>query len=150
LEKPLDLYLENVNIDFPFCICWANENWTRTWDGLQNDILISQEHTLENDKNFIHDLIPYLKDRRYLKINGQPIILVYKIKLFENSKATAKYWKDYCEKNGIGVPYLVAVESSEILNPNDFGFDATVQFPPLEKEYDMINYKKKFLNIEFN
>lgn len=149
LQKPLDLYLESADNDFPFCICWANENWTRTWDGLQKDILISQEHTLENDKNFIHDLMPYLKDKRYLKINGRPIILVYKVKLFENSKETANYWKEYCEKNEIGVPYLVAVESSEILNPNDFDFDATVQFPPLEKKYEMINYKMKFLNRNF-
>ncbi|MCJ7696161.1 MAG: glycoside hydrolase family 99-like domain-containing protein, partial [Anaerolineaceae bacterium] len=100
LEKPLDLFLEHKENEFPFCICWANENWTRRWDGQEDDILISQVHSYENDKNFISDLKPLLMDPRYIKINGRPVIIVYRPSLLKEPQKTSAYWREYCQQNG--------------------------------------------------
>lgn len=56
MEKPLEMFLAHPEIDFKFCLCWANENWTRTWDGQANSVLIQQNYSEENDVNFIADL----------------------------------------------------------------------------------------------
>ena len=57
LEKPLDRLLAQGRPDFPFCICWANENWTRAWDGLDDEVLVAQKHGEDDDRRFILDLI---------------------------------------------------------------------------------------------
>jgi len=133
LEKPLENYLHNSKIDFPFCICWANENWTRRWDGLDDDVLIAQEHTAESDLAFIHDLVPLLRDPRYLCIGGRPLIIVYRAKLLPHPAETAKRWREYCIKEGLGDPYLVAVQAFGFNDPREVGFDAAIEFPPLNQ-----------------
>ena len=133
LEKPLENYLSNTNIDFPFCICWANENWTRRWDGLADDILIAQEHTPESDLAFIHDLTPLLRDPRYLRLGGRPLIIVYRAKLLPQPAETAKRWREYCIQEGLGDPYLVAVQAFGFDDPREVGFDAAIEFPPLNQ-----------------
>lgn len=98
LEKPLDLLVENKDIDINFCIAWANENWTRTWDGLASDILLEQKYLKEDALAFIKDAEKYLVDPRYIKINNKPVILVYKSQEIPNVRETfaqwRKYWKD--------------------------------------------------------
>ena len=41
LEKPMENMLKNRDIDIPFCVCWANEPWTRAWVG-ETKVLIPQ------------------------------------------------------------------------------------------------------------
>ena len=78
LEQPLNDMLADPKSDMPFCICWANENWTRRWDAAEHQILIAQNYTDEDDLNFIKDLIPLITDTRYIKIDGAPFIIVYR------------------------------------------------------------------------
>ena len=130
LERPLQEVLESGTPDFPFCICWANENWSRRWDGSENEILLKQEHSEENDISFIHDVIPILKDSRYIRVNGKPILIVYRLSLLPDPSKTAELWRKICRDEGIGEIYLCAVESFGYSNPYKDGFDAALQFPP--------------------
>ncbi len=129
LEKPLDNYISS-DIDFPFCFCWANENWTRTWDGLEKDVLLKQEHSDEDDQNLIDYLIPIFKDTRYIKVNGKPKFVVYRVDLFPDIKRTAEIWRKAAIKAGFPGLHLCAVQFYGITDPTKWGFDAAVEFPP--------------------
>lgn len=131
LNLPLDEVLASGEPDFPFCICWANENWTRRWDGMDSEILIAQEYSAGDDRNFIRSLIPFFKDRRYIRINNRPLLLVYKVGLFPDPVGTTNLWRKECRDAGVGDIYLAAVQGNEFFdNPWIYGFDAAVEFPP--------------------
>jgi hypothetical protein len=129
LNRPLDEVIASGKPDFPFCICWANENWTRRWDGLDREVLIAQNHSLESDRDFIREIMPILEDRRYLKVDGRPVLLVYRPELFENPAETAHAWRDECVRAGIGDIHLCAVQFRST-DPRPLGFDAACEFPP--------------------
>ena len=130
LQRPVEILLENPDIDLPFCICWANENWTRRWDGLASDILIAQDHSPEDDLAFIHDLMPLLRDPRYIRIEGRPLIVVYRPHLQPDPLATARRWRVALAEAGIGDPYLVMVQGFSHDDPRLIGYDGAVEFPP--------------------
>jgi hypothetical protein len=131
LEKPLEQLLATGRPDFPFCLCWANENWTRAWDGLDREVLVAQRHSPDSDERFIHELIPYLRDPRYIRVEGRPLVAVYRSGLLPDAAATAETWRRICRSEGLGEIHLVSVRSFDKLDPREFGFDATIQFPPL-------------------
>jgi glycosyltransferase involved in cell wall biosynthesis/SAM-dependent methyltransferase len=128
LETPLKNFAEDF--DFPFCINWANENWTRRWDGEENEILISQKHSQEDDIKFIKHISQYLLNKNYIRIKSRPLLIVYRPALLPSAKATAERWREWCHKNGIGEIYLAATHSFEHIDPRDIGFDAVIEFPP--------------------
>ena len=82
LNRPVDEVLNSGNPDFPFCLCWANENWSKRWNGSENDILIKQKYSSKDDLNHIKFLIQYFKDSRYIKINDRPLFIIYKHPVF--------------------------------------------------------------------
>ncbi len=130
LEQPLDNMLADPSLDFPFCMCWANENWSRRWDGLENDLLMVQNYSSEDDLAFIANVAKYLRDERYIRVNGKPLLLVYRPNLFPDMKATTKRWRDWCRENGIGEIYLAYPQSFETVDPAEYNFDAAIEFPP--------------------
>jgi len=132
LEKPVDLFLEHQEIDFPFCLCWANENWTRRWDGFDQEILIAQHHSERDDIAFIDDLKRYLADDRYIKIDGKPIIMVYRPAILPNAKKTTDRWRERLRQKGIGEVYLICTYGAfaDTTKPNYYGFDAGYEFAP--------------------
>jgi glycosyltransferase involved in cell wall biosynthesis len=131
LEQPLERLLATGRPDFPFCLCWANENWTRAWDGLDREVLVAQRHTPESDARFIRDLIPFLRDHRYIRVEGRPLVAVYRAALLPDPARTAATWRQICRAEGIGEIHLAAVRSFDKRDPREFGFDAAIQFPPL-------------------
>lgn len=129
MEEPLEIFLENI--DFPFCICWANENWTRRWDGKEDDILISQDYLEGDDLKLIEDLYPLLSDERYIKINNKPLLLIYKLTAIPNLKESVDRWRNYCREKGLGEIEIVGVGRTEVNeNPEYYGLDSFVDFPP--------------------
>lgn len=130
LETPLLNLLEDKDLDVPFCLCWANENWSRRWDGRDSELLMTQDNTPEDDIAFISYISKYLKDPRYRKIDGKPLLLVYRPIELPDAKATAKRWREWCRENGVGEIYLGYTQSFENNDPRDYGFDGAVEFPP--------------------
>jgi len=130
LEKPVDQLLQAPHIDLPFCLCWANENWTRRWDGGEHEILMQQSYTHANNERFARDLLPYFSDPRYIRIAGKPLLLVYRTDIIPDLVCAVDAWRNVWRNAGVGEVYLIAVESFKPIVPHEHGFDATVEFPP--------------------
>ena len=133
LEKPLDLFLAHNEIDINFCLCWANENWTRGWDGLESEILIKQNYSVDDPIRFIEDIQKYIVDERYIKIDGKPVILVYNPGNIPDIRNVILKWKNHATRIGIGnINILVCKtfgQTSKSLNIEDI-IDGLVDFPP--------------------
>lgn len=130
LNRPLDEVLASGEPDFPFCVCWANENWSRRWDGRESELLMEQHYSPEDDIAFIRALLPALADPRYIRVRGRPLLLVYRASLLPDSRATTDRWRQECVKAGLPEPYLACVYSFREGETRAAGFDAAVEFPP--------------------
>ncbi|WP_424363282.1 glycoside hydrolase family 99-like domain-containing protein [Methylocystis parvus] len=134
LSKPIDNLLKNPDIDFRFCYCWANENWTKHWNGGEKSILLEQKYDRDTLNALIDDAIRAAKDRRYLTLKGMPLFGVYRPLLIPDVKSVAAMIRKRFKKAGFAGVQLMYVESMEAvskkLNPADIGFDFAVEFPP--------------------
>lgn len=146
LELPLERFLSDPEIDFPFCINWANENWSRTWDGMDKEVLMGQRHSPEDDIAFIEHVSKYMKDDRYIRIDSRPLLMVYRPALLPEPEKTAERWRKWCRDNGVGEIYLALTHSFEHIDPKEIGFDAAVEFAPntfplkdITHRFDIVN-----------
>ncbi|MBC7594088.1 MAG: glycoside hydrolase family 99-like domain-containing protein [Kineosporiaceae bacterium] len=119
----------------PFCIMWANENFTRRWDGGEKNILIGQDYDKAPATGFIHDVLPLISDERYLRIDGKPVIAVYRVAQIPDFMDVLAYWRHVAEEAGLGGLHLVTVDVGETMqgvsgDPSEFGLDAYLGFAP--------------------
>jgi tetratricopeptide (TPR) repeat protein len=131
LEAPLDAVLGSGRPDFPFCLCWANESWTRRWDGREQDVLMAQRYAPGDARSLIEQLLPVFADRRHLRVNDRPLFLVYKPADMPDPAGSVAVWREVCRRAGLGDPYLAAVQRNALDDPTRLGFDAAVEFPPI-------------------
>jgi glycosyltransferase involved in cell wall biosynthesis len=111
LEKPLNQWLAAKDIDFPFCFFWANETWTRTWDANAKCVLAPQTYSNPEDlKNIILEMLPAFRDPRYIKVDGKPVLYVYRTKDIPNVASVADMWRDMMKEAGFPGIYLISVE----------------------------------------
>ena len=130
LASPLDALLADPSIDFPFCLMWANENWTRRWDGSDQEILIRQDYDAADDNALIDCLSRHFADPRYIRIDGRPLLMVYRAADIPDPPATLARWRAlFAARHGEN-PIWVMSQSFDALDPRNFGFDAAVEFPP--------------------
>lgn len=134
LERPFQDVLTSGQPDFPFCLCWANEPWTRRWDGIEHEVLIRQTYSIEDDRQHIRWLCKVFQDQRYIRIQGKPLFLVYRATQLPNALYTTTVWREEAQKAGIGDIFLCRMESfpDEHDDPKKLGFDAAVEF---DREY---------------
>lgn len=131
LERPLENYLSNPDaLNFPFCVCWANENWSRRWDGSDHEILIAQRHSEEDDKACIADIARFFADDRYIRVDGKPLVIIYKGELLDDCKETIRIWREYCALHGVGDIHLVGAFTGDKDTLLGYGFDKLIEFPP--------------------
>ena len=153
MRVPLNQILTNKDLDIPFCLHWANEPWTTRWDGQahKGGVIFHQEHSSDDDYNFFHDIEPALRDDRYIRINGRPLILIYRPDLFPNMKETVERWREYSHRAGIGELYLAVMQTSFSgkINPKQYDFDAAVEFPPHNVRMVDLKHKVRFYDSHF-
>lgn len=130
LEMPIAQFVENEAHEMGFCINWANEPWSRRWDGREQEMLVPQSHSAEDDLAFIEYVAGYFNDRRYIRIDGKPLLMVYRPGLFPSAAQTAQRWRAFCRDVGIGEIFLAYPQSFAAIDPAAYGFDAAVEFPP--------------------
>lgn len=130
MERPIDAMLADKSIDMPFCLCWANENWTRRWDASEHEILIAQRYLADDPVNCIKAMEPYLRDPRYLLQDGRRLIIVYRPQHLPNAAEWMEAWRNYARDSGLGELYLVCALTHENWEYRKYGFDGGVEFPP--------------------
>lgn len=150
MDKPLQNILDNPDLDFPFCINWANENWTKRWDGLNHEVILTQNHTAEDDIAFLEAIKPILTDSRYIKIDAKALLMVYRPQLFPDIKATVKRWRKHAKKIGIGELYLVLSHSFDHQDPRSIGFDAATEFAPNNFQVQNLTQKINKFNPNYS
>jgi len=124
LENPAKMLLGHPDVEMPFCFCWANENWTRRWDGNEKEILLGQTYSAQDARDFINYLIPFFQDTRYIRIDDRPVLMVYRPSSIPDCKLYLDLWAEECGKHGLSAPYVVAVLTRGATDPRDFGMDA--------------------------
>ena len=133
LHRPIDEILASGEPDFPFCLCWANESWTRAWDGSEREILVAQSYSESDDLRHIRWLAAAFADPRYIRVNGRPLFLVYRASRLPDPRRTTDTWRSEAARLGVGEPYLCRVDSfasERAVDPGSQGFDAAMDFQP--------------------
>lgn len=151
LERPFNAVLASGTPELPFCLCWANENWTRIWDGGTRNVLLEQKYGPADDLAHIQSLIPAFRDERYIRINGKPLFAVYRAELLPDPIRTTAIWREEAIRAGVGDLYLVRVEGFDSVRDNvqgpALGFDADVEFAPFSWKMGNVQYRSALARI---
>lgn len=130
MEKPLEMLLSNPKVDIPFCLMWANENWTRTWDGHDKEVLISQDYNESDEIPFVNDLSRHFSDERYIRVDGRPLLFVYRPGIIPNAKETIQRWRDIFRLELNEEPLIYMAQAFGDTDPREYGLDGAMEFPP--------------------
>lgn len=133
LETPLEEMLRTGRPDFPFCLCWANENWSRRWDGMDADILLEQKYSENDAVGFAEDSARYFQSGSYITVDGKPLILIYRLQEIPTPKRYLEICRNVWARLGFLDVVVGMVESFELSAapqpPENYGADITIEFP---------------------
>jgi|WetSurMetagenome_2_1015567.scaffolds.fasta_scaffold179299_1 lipopolysaccharide biosynthesis protein len=150
LEYPIKVYACNSKVYLPFCLCWANENWTKRWDGKEDEILVEQKYGSGLMKDIIRKISSYFEVSNYLKIENRPIVIIYNPSAVPSISILVNEWREYCYKKNIANPYIIGAKTfnadNKILN---HGLDGIMEFPPHGINIPPINMSNKLINFSF-
>ncbi len=133
LGRPFDEVLRSGQPDFPFALCWANESWFRRWQGSVDEMLMEQVFSEDDDIAHIRWLIKCFEDPRYIRVEGRPLLAVYRAQHLPDPRRTVEVWRSECERAGVAPPWLVMFETEDeelVADPALRGFDASAEFVP--------------------
>lgn len=141
--KLMDLPVERLaasDLDQPFCIMWANETWSRRWDGAENDVLISQRYDEVPTEQFIEDVMHLLKDPRYVRVDGAALLGVYRVAHIPDYERVLENWRARCREEGVGELHIVAVDvgthfAGLTSSSESEGVQGFIAFPPHNHQY---------------
>jgi hypothetical protein len=143
LERPTELLLANKNIDIEFCLCWANENWSRRWDGKDREVLLQQRYAPSTFPALATELLRYFEDDRYIKVHGRPVFIIYQPAHVQQIGRLIETLRRAAEKRGFPGLHIIGaetfVEYGAWKDPRGFGLDAAVEFPPHGTASDLVN-----------
>jgi hypothetical protein len=131
LERPFNEVLHSGKPDFPFCLCWANETWSRRWLGEERDILMKQTYSAEGDLNHVRSLLPAFADLRNIRIEDRPVFLVYRPNDLPDPRRTTDTFRRECVQSGLPEPYLIGINAHwPHTDQRQTGFDDSLSFQP--------------------
>lgn len=143
LEKPMEILLNHKEIDINYSIVWANETWTRTWYGLESQELIKQEYCDERDwEAHFNYLLKFFQDERYIKVDGKPVVHIYKSRYIDDLEAMVGLWNRLAKENGFEGVYIVVGNTINGVETRTDCIDAYYNFEP---GYSM-NYKSNMMD----
>lgn len=130
LETPIESY-RNSDLDLPYCLSWANEPWSRRWDGKAHHILMPQNYGHGFAANIFRDLVAHFLNDKYLRVDGRPVFVVHRVTDIPDARSVAEAWREMAREAGLPGLYLIAAETQPGIDPRIFGFDAAAEFPPV-------------------
>ncbi len=141
LEKPMEMMLNNPNINFPYMICWANEPWTNAWKADGNEkTLIAQHYGREKEwKQHFEYLLQFFKDKNYIVENNKPMLLIYRPEIIECLNEMLDYWNELAIEVGFsGIDFAYQQVSYYLLDSKDEShFKYRVEYQPGYARYDV-------------
>lgn len=131
LEKPLEL-MRTMDDRLPYCFCWANEPWARTWDGQDHQILMPQRYGAEPEweKHFLY-LVDFFRDDAYIKKNGKPLFVLYRTNDIPQCEAMIAYFNKRCIECGFAGIYVIEERNSFQNGDSCQNADAVLDFEPM-------------------
>ncbi len=131
LERPVNEMLASGRPNFPFCLCWANESWSRSWLGDDREMLLEQTYSPEDDRAHARWLARAFADERYIRVNNRPVFIIYRPPHLPEPRATLERIREECVRAGVGDPYLIGADGrSPGTDSRTMGFDNTLRFEP--------------------
>ena len=154
MNLPVEMLVRSED-PHPFCLMWANENWTRRWDGGDENILIAQEHDRIPPENFIDDVREFITDERYMRVGGKPLLAVYRISQLPNFRDVLKTWRERAVAFGLPGLHIISVDvgthmqglQGDVL---EHGLDGTLEFPPHNREWVFADSSRMNLHHAFS
>jgi glycosyltransferase involved in cell wall biosynthesis len=151
LDKPVEAFLCDSSLQMPFCIMWANENWTRRWDGADSEVLISQDYRSQDEETLLADFARHFLDPRYIRLKGRPLLMIYRPMLIKDTAATLARWRNSFRSRFNEDPLLILGQTFLGTDPVAYAMDGAIEFPPhkLTQTLPDINAAIEYLDIEF-
>lgn len=148
LQRPIEQYLADSSLDLPFCICWANEHWTKAWVSKENKVLIAQKYGQRKDWELhFNYLLHFFKDKRYIKNDEKPLVVIYRPEIIGCLNEMLDCWQELAKQNGFPGLDFAYQQIGLDLQPNkdDSRFTYNIEYQPQYAVYDLIKNKHKIL-----
>ncbi|KAB7788104.1 glycosyltransferase WbsX family protein [Bifidobacterium cebidarum] len=167
LDMPIKELMRTHSPDFPFCIGWANHDWSnKTWEKgkrFQTDITFLKQKYLgkEDYAKFFYELLPMFKDDRYIKVDNKLLFYIFAPDDIPDIDILFKTWRSLAKAEGLNDIFFVAradscgkasiIMSKDFLNQGleryqhyiNIGFNAVNSFSFRRAEILATGYWKK-------
>lgn len=131
IERPVNEVLSSGEPDFPFCLFWANESWSRRWLGEEREVLMEQKYSAEDDIAHARYLARIFADDRYIRVNGRPVFTIYRPTHVPEPERMVERLRRECVRAGVGDPYLIGSDARcPGYDLRKIGYDITLRFEP--------------------
>jgi glycosyltransferase involved in cell wall biosynthesis len=152
MDQPVRRFLDDTSLDIKFALMWANENWTRRWDGAESEVLISQDYRPDDDRAMAADFALHFKDRRYIRLQGRPVLMIYRAAIIPDCKLAIERWRTIFREDFQENPIFVMAQAFTANDPSEFGFDGAIEFPPHKLTLNLAPANAQFtlLDVEFS
>ena len=148
MDRPVRRFLDDPSLDMGFALMWANENWTRRWDGAESEVLISQDYRPDDDLAMAADFAEHFRDPRYIRLQGRPVLMIYRAGIIPDCKAAIARWRTLFRDEFREDPLFIMAQAFNADDPTEFGFDAAIEFPPHKLTATMVPANSEFTYLD--